>query len=157
MKAPDSPSPPTPKSTGGVVLSVAFGVFVGIGVYTFLYAKGLSYLSTDPAACANCHVMREQYSGWQKASHHNVAVCADCHMPHSLLGKYYIKAENGFLHSLKFTLQNFPDQIMIRESSKRVLNNACLHCHGPLAGHIRDDGKNSEAGFCTRCHSGVGH
>jgi nitrite reductase (cytochrome c-552) len=23
----------------------------------------------DPAACANCHIMREHYSGWSKSSH----------------------------------------------------------------------------------------
>ena len=31
------------------------------------YAQGFSYLSDDPAACANCHIMREHYDGWQKA------------------------------------------------------------------------------------------
>ena len=28
------------------------GLFIGIGAYTFRYAEGLSYFSTDPAACA---------------------------------------------------------------------------------------------------------
>ena len=34
------------------------GVLLGIGATTFEYAEGLSYLSTDPKACANCHIMR---------------------------------------------------------------------------------------------------
>jgi hypothetical protein len=38
----------------GILLGVVIGVAVGIGVYTFAYAKGWSYLTDDPAACANC-------------------------------------------------------------------------------------------------------
>ena len=38
---------------------------MGIGAYTFVYARGASYLTNDPAACVNCHVMREPYDGWR--------------------------------------------------------------------------------------------
>ena len=48
------------------------GVAVGLGAYTFIYAKGYSYLTNDPAACTNCHVMRAQYDAWMKSSHHSV-------------------------------------------------------------------------------------
>ena len=34
------------------------------GAFTFVYAKGLSYLTPDPRACLNCHVMYSQYDGW---------------------------------------------------------------------------------------------
>ncbi len=34
-----------------------------MGVFTFTYAEGFSCLSDDPRACANCHVMREVFSG----------------------------------------------------------------------------------------------
>ena len=40
------------------------GAVVGLGLYTFVYARGASYLGNDPAACVNCHVMTEQYDGW---------------------------------------------------------------------------------------------
>jgi len=43
------------------VVFAALGVLLGIGGTTFNYAEGLSYLSTDPAACANCHIMQPQY------------------------------------------------------------------------------------------------
>jgi cytochrome c nitrite reductase small subunit len=43
---------------------------------------GTSYLSSDPAVCINCHIMQEQYDGWLHGSHHAVAVCNDCHLPH---------------------------------------------------------------------------
>ncbi len=141
-----------------LLLFGAFGIFVGLGSYTFVYAKGFSYLSRDPDACVNCHVMREQYEGWQKSSHHSVAVCVDCHLPHSPLQKYWVKAEDGFLHSLKFTLQNYPDHIQIRESNQRVANEACLSCHGEMVGHItKPDDVTKDPRFCTRCHTSVGH
>jgi hypothetical protein len=36
------------------VLATASGLVIGVGGYTFLYAKGSSYLTNNPAACANC-------------------------------------------------------------------------------------------------------
>ena len=79
------------------------GATIGIGGYTFIYAKGASYLGHDSSACANCHIMRDQYDGWIKGSHRAVAECNDCHAAHDLLGKYSTKAINGFRHSLAFT------------------------------------------------------
>lgn len=40
-----------------LVVVVAAGLAVGVGGYTFVYARGASYLTNDPAACANCHVI----------------------------------------------------------------------------------------------------
>ena len=68
-------------------LSLGVGVLIGLAGYTFQYAEGTAYLSNDPKACANCHIMREQYDGWQKGSHHAVATCNDCHTPHALIPK----------------------------------------------------------------------
>lgn len=90
-----------PNSRGGrvaIALAALVGAALGVGGTTFRYAEGLSYLSTDPAACANCHIMQPQYDSWQKASHHTVATCVDCHLPHDFIGKYYAKAENGYHH-----------------------------------------------------------
>lgn len=135
-----------------------FGLCLGIGGYTFYYAKGFSYLSTDPKACVNCHVMQPQYDAWQKSSHHNVAVCASCHMPHNFFRKYLVKAENGYLHSKAFTLQNFPNPIQIRESSLKVLNQSCMHCHKEIASNIIEHSAgDDEIRTCTRCHADVGH
>jgi nitrate/TMAO reductase-like tetraheme cytochrome c subunit len=71
----------------GILLGMLIGVAIGIDVYTFAYAKGWSYLTDDPAACANCHVMREQFEGWLKSSHRAVASCNSCHTPPNFLGK----------------------------------------------------------------------
>lgn len=59
-----------------LIASVMVGVLLGLGSFTFYDAKGTSYLSNDPAACANCHIMRSQFDGWQKGSHHQVATRA---------------------------------------------------------------------------------
>jgi cytochrome c nitrite reductase small subunit len=85
------------------LLAGLLGCLLGIGGYTFVYAKGYSYLTNDPEACANCHVMREQFDGWTRSSHHGVAVCNDCHTPPGAVPKYVTKARNGFWHSFYFT------------------------------------------------------
>jgi hypothetical protein len=42
-----------------VVLAACLLVIpAGIGAFTFVRAAGLSYLSTDPRACVNCHVKK---------------------------------------------------------------------------------------------------
>lgn len=70
------------------VLGALLGAFVGTVGYTAHYAKATSYLSNDPKACINCHVMNEQYDGWSSSSHHARATCNDCHVPHdSLIAK----------------------------------------------------------------------
>ena len=89
--------------------------------FTFTYAKGGSYLTNNPAACANCHVMREQYDDWSKSSHRAVATCNDCHTPANVLGKYATKISNGFKHSYYFTVGGFPEPIHIAISAFTIL------------------------------------
>lgn len=117
-------------------VAVAVGLTAGIGAYTFRYAEGLSYFSTDPKACVNCHIMRPQYDGWQKASHHAVAVCIDCHLPHDFVPKYLAKAENGWRHGEKFTTQSFQEPIFVQARGGEILQDNCLRCHGPLVDEL---------------------
>jgi cytochrome c nitrite reductase small subunit len=134
------------------------GVVLGLGGFTFWYAKGTSYFSSDPRSCVNCHIMREQYDSWQRASHHAHATCVDCHLPHDFVGKYTAKAENGFWHSYYFTFQNFHEPIQITEKNSRILKLNCVGCHEALVadltahGAFADDSNN-----CIRCHVSVGH
>jgi cytochrome c nitrite reductase small subunit len=137
------------------VAAAALGVAAGVGLYTFAYAKGGSYLTDDPAACANCHVMQEQYDAWQKSSHHAVAVCNDCHTPKDdFFAKYWVKATNGWHHSKAFTTGDYPEHIRARPSSAAVVEAACRRCHGELSAAI--DG-HAEQERCVRCHGSVGH
>jgi cytochrome c nitrite reductase small subunit len=41
-----------------ILTALLIGLAVGLGGCTFIYAKGYSYLTNNPAACANCHVMQ---------------------------------------------------------------------------------------------------
>lgn len=144
------------KSVG--VLAVLVGVLLGVGGYTFLYAEGLSYMSDDPEVCINCHIMRPQYDSWQKSSHHAVAVCVDCHLPHDFIGKYVAKAGNGWHHSRGFTLQDFHEPIMIKGPNARILQDNCLACHQDLV-HELVVGVNgtAEEVRCVHCHVTAGH
>jgi len=134
-----------------------------MGAYTFRYAEGLSYLSRDPKACVNCHIMQSQYDGWQKASHHTVAVCVDCHLPHAFIAKYYAKAENGFRHGKKFTTQTFDEPIVVQAEGLRILQENCIGCHEPMVdqmvdqmhGHANDGLDDTMS--CVHCHATVGH
>src|SRR5690606_38417276 len=83
-------------------VAVMLGMLGGVGAFTFGYGKGASYLSSDPRACANCHVMQGHFDSWMNSSHRNVAVCNDCHLPHHPIGKWVVKGDNGFFHSLAF-------------------------------------------------------
>lgn len=143
-----------------LALAVALGLLLGVGAFTFVYARGASYLTSDPAACANCHVMSEHYAAWMKSSHRAVAVCNDCHAPHELGAKYLVKARNGFWHSVAFTTGRFPDPLRITSANRDVTERACRHCHGAIAQGIEHGTGATPAGDrmrCARCHRYVGH
>jgi cytochrome c nitrite reductase small subunit len=138
--------------------AIGFGVLLGLGTYTFRYAEGFSYFSTDPRACANCHIMRDQYDSWQKSSHHIVATCVDCHLPHDPVGKLAAKARNGYFHSKAFTLQDFHEPIMITPGNRRILLHNCMDCHAAMTDQIRAAGAHEGDDLdCIRCHVDVGH
>jgi cytochrome c nitrite reductase small subunit len=61
-------------SAGYLTLGALVGLALGAGGFTFFYGRGFSYLGHDAATCANCHVMRDHYAGWLRASHHGTAV-----------------------------------------------------------------------------------
>jgi len=142
---------------------------MGVGVTTFNYAAGLSYLSNDPAACVNCHIMRDEYDSWRKGPHHTFAVCNDCHVPPAFPEKYIAKARNGYHHSTGFTFQpNRPDApgaklvfeepIRIKEKNSQILQDNCLRCHGAFVHDIvRGSTWSDDAIRCVHCHRSAGH
>lgn len=136
------------------LLAITAGLLVGISSVGFQYAEGLSYLSSDPRACVNCHIMRSQYDSWQTSSHHAVAACVDCHLPVTFPEKYFAKARNGWNHSSAFTLQNFPEPIMITPPNATLLQSNCERCHEAV---IHDLAAASGAPRCVSCHVAVGH
>lgn len=148
----------TTTSRIALVLALTVGLATGLGAFTFLYARGYSYLSNDPGACANCHIMREHFDAWNKSSHKNVATCNDCHTPHDLVGKYTVKAKNGFWHSFYFTTGRYPDPLRITEGNRGVTADACRYCHTQIVAAIEHpDASDRERSNCVRCHEYVGH
>lgn len=161
-----------------IALAAALGVSVGVGAYTFSYAKGLSYFGTDPRACVNCHIMEPEFAGWQKSSHHAVARCIDCHLPESFVPKYLAKAENGYRHGKLFTTQTFEEPITVKPAGLEILQANCQRCHAQLVhgllgmdetGSGADSDPASQLGVfrgrspseggvqCVHCHWTVGH
>jgi cytochrome c nitrite reductase small subunit len=155
--------PPTRWGLGAAVgLAVLLGVAVGLGAYTFAYAEGHSYLVDDPAACNNCHVMRDQYEGWLRSAHGPVATCNDCHTPEGLVPKYFVKAVNGFNHAWAFTTDRFPEPIEATSMNRRVSQDACRKCHAEIVESISHPAPSpgedtQETPACTHCHGSVGH
>ncbi len=137
-------------------LTGLLGVLVGLGLFTFNFAEGLSYLSDDPEACVNCHIMRQQYDGWNRASHHDVASCNDCHTPHRFPDKYVVKAVNGWNHSVAFTTGNFPNTIRIRAFNAEVTQDNCVECHETMVSNLHEPGSGATPA-CVTCHADVGH
>lgn len=154
-----------------VVLGAVIGSFLGATAYTAHYAKATSYLSDDPRACVNCHVMNDQYNAWSSSSHHSKATCNDCHVPHdSVLSKYLVKAEHGYRHSKGFTFNDFHEPIRMTPGSRTVVIDNCVRCHDAMTHDIRlsaggrgsgvGSGVNSEGGNavdCIHCHASVAH
>ena len=145
-------------SSPAILLCCLFGVLLGAGGFTFREGEGIAYLGSESKTCANCHIMRDQYDGWQKASHHTAATCNDCHVPHGFIPKYLTKGENGFEHSKAFTLQDFHEPIIIKPKSARIVQKNCIRCHGDLVSDMLSDDRGSEETFkCVHCHDRVGH
>ena len=151
---------PLPAGVGvsALTLAILTGALLGAGGYTVSTSEATAYFRDDPKACINCHIMREQFDGWQKASHHGHATCNDCHMPPGFVNKYWTKAENGYWHSKGFTLQDFHEPIQIQPLNAAILQANCIACHGDFVHDIvRGSTTAEDAVRCVHCHRGVGH
>jgi cytochrome c nitrite reductase small subunit len=140
-----------------MIAAALVGFAIGLSVFTFGYAKGASYLSDDPAACANCHIMRQQFDGWLRGSHRSAATCNDCHTPHGPVAKYLTKASNGFWHSFAFTTGRFPEPIHIKPRNHEITERACRGCHQEIVSAIESAPHRDQRISCVRCHSEAGH
>lgn len=132
------------------------GIPAGIGAFTFVYAKGFSYLSPDPRACVNCHIMGQQFDAWLKSGHRHAATCVECHLPERGAAKWVAKADHGFRHSMAFTLQNFKEPIEITPRDRQIVRANCLYCHEAFvhAVALAPGGRELD---CLHCHRRAGH
>ena len=112
----------------------AFAAAIVFFAYLVNASKALSYLSTDPKACINCHVMNTQYATWQHSSHARVASCVECHLPtDNMVDKYMAKARDGWNHSVAFTLDTFDQAMQISDDGANRVQANCISCHSGLA------------------------
>ncbi|MBX7214273.1 MAG: cytochrome c nitrite reductase small subunit [Thermoflexales bacterium] len=159
--APKSPTVRPPSRFRTLVMVAVFalaGIFAGIGGYTFVSAKGYSYLLDDPQACVNCHIMNDEYNAWTHSSHKTVATCNSCHVPHDFVGKYLTKLENGYSHSRAFTFMDFKEPIEMRPVSKDIVLKNCLECHNTMVSNITALHTDERSKVnCITCHRDVGH
>ncbi|MCX6234141.1 MAG: cytochrome c nitrite reductase small subunit [Bacteroidetes bacterium] len=123
-------TPPLRWRIPAIVLS---GFFTGFFLYIIFISKAVSYISDDPKACVNCHIMSPEYATWNHSSHRKVCTCNDCHVPQdNFLVKYLYKAKDGMKHATYFTLRLEPQVILIEEGGQDVVQKNCLRCHKKL-------------------------
>lgn len=145
-----------------VLLTLA--VLTGLGGVTLYVGNATSYLSDDPKACMNCHVMAPQYATWERGSHARVAVCNDCHVPHdNPVRKYAFKAMDGTRHSFMFTFRMEPQVIRIHDAGTAVVQENCIRCHTAQVRNVRertvtlDAQKHGGGKLCWECHRETPH
>lgn len=147
-----------------IILIILFGIMVGLGLVIFKVSNAISYLSDEPAACVNCHIMTPQYATWFHSSHRQVASCNDCHVPqNNPVRKYWFKANDGFRHASIFTLRLDPQVIQIKEDGKTVVQENCIRCHLNQVNFVSSSyitGRNYKEGkgnLCWDCHRNIPH
>ena len=145
----------------------AFLIAIGFFIYLIITAKAFSYLSKDPKACINCHVMNTQYATWQHSSHAQQATCVECHLPtDGFFEKYMAKAQDGFNHTLAFTLNTYEHAMRISDDGARRVQKNCISCHKSVTSvigsnadkyHNFDDPYVENGRKCWSCHKQVPH
>jgi len=146
-------------------LIIFCGLFVGIGLYSIYASRVWTYLSDDPSACVNCHIMGPQYATWEHSSHKNITNCNECHVPHdNIFRKYYFKAKDGLNHSRLFTMRAERQVIFIGDAGKKVVKENCIRCHAPLLDQSKFITKtkgrytpHNTDRECWECHKTVPH
>jgi len=130
------------------------GVAVGMVVVLARIANATSYLSDDPLTCMNCHVMTDAYASWQRGSHRHVAVCNDCHVPHSnIVAKCAYKGRDGVKHSYVFTVRAEPQVLELSAGAVPVVQANCVECHSDQLAMIRLAGTRERR--CWDCHMSI--
>ncbi len=139
---------------------------IGMFAYVVNASNMVSYLSSDPKVCINCHTMNSQYATWQHSSHRNKATCVECHLPKkSFVGKMLSKSRDGFNHSLAMTFRTYTNSIRISDNAAERIQANCIRCHEEMVSQIvenstRYQGKADSDQFdrdCWDCHRRVPH
>ncbi|HEY5672379.1 MAG TPA: cytochrome c nitrite reductase small subunit [Malonomonas sp.] len=143
-------------------------VVLVIGMFAYLVneSKMLSYLSSDPKACINCHTMNTHYATWQHSSHREKATCIDCHLPRdTFINKMIAKSKDGFNHSLAMTLGTYGYNLRVTTDAAKRIQNNCISCHESIVSQMLEnsqlyqqfDSQVQMGRRCWDCHREVPH
>ncbi len=132
---------------------VALLVVIGVGMYVTDFT---AYLGNNPSTCNNCHVMDAVYENWYHGGHKLWAACGDCHTPHALIPKYFVKAESGYHHVTAFFFGDIPAAIRPRPSSLKIIQDNCVYCHEETVANLIE-GPMAFDRYCFDCHRDVAH
>ncbi len=155
--------------TGKVMKYVAtLSVVVAVGLFAYVVKASnmISYLSSDPKVCINCHTMNTVYATWQHSSHRGRATCVECHLPRdSFVNKMLAKSRDGLKHSVAMTFRTYGLNIRATENASDRIQANCIMCHQEIVSQIainsslyQDEGsKNSVDRRCWDCHRDVPH
>jgi cytochrome c nitrite reductase small subunit len=120
-------------------LIATLSVLVAIGLFAYVVKASnmISYLSSDPKVCINCHTMNTVYATWQHSSHRNRATCVECHLPRdSFAHKMLAKSRDGFKHSVAMTFRTYGLNIRATENAADRIQANCIMCHQEMVSQI---------------------
>ena len=153
-----------PPSNWRFSVIIVLGIMTGLVIHTLNISNAASYLSDNPQACVNCHVMYPEYASWEKGSHGRITTCNDCHVPQdNVIRKYAFKASDGIRHASMFTFKMEPQVIKIKDAGRKVVQENCIRCHAnylhPVS--LRSIGAksiyNESEILCWDCHRETPH
>lgn len=115
------------------MLLLVCGVVVGLGGLFLYLLRFHTYLTDDPSACVNCHIMAPYYATWMHGAHARNTTCNDCHVPHdNVFRKYFFKGKDGMNHVYKFVTRQERQAIQAIDESAEVIMENCVRCHATL-------------------------
>lgn len=155
--------------TGNAMKYVAtLSVIVAIGLFAYVVKASnmISYLSSDPKVCINCHTMNTHYATWQHSSHRGRATCVECHLPRdTFVNKMLAKSRDGFKHTMAMTFRTYGMNIRATEDASNRIQANCIMCHQEMVSQMAINSslyqssakKNSIDRKCWDCHRDVPH
>jgi len=98
--------------------------------------------------------MTDAYATWQRGSHGRVAICVDCHLPHTNpVAKLAFKGMDGSKHMTVFMMRREPQVFRLSQSAVPVVQANCIRCHADQFMMIRLAAASERV--CWDCHTNV--
>ncbi len=139
--------------------ALTLGLIAGLGV---IFMGTAMEVSSRPAFCGSCHIMKPYYESWRHSTHHNVA-CVECHIPPGVTAELRKKYE-----ALSMVARYFTGTYGTNPWTE-IDDLSCLRCHQrrllsgkELFGDVLFDHAAHLSGMrrgktlrCTSCHSQI--